>query len=313
MSKSTKATVAKRIEEVTKLLVHGAEFEDIRQIATTRGWGVSDRQIRRYMKWALERMAKDASRDRRQVLGLHLKKRRALYAQSIRGDNHRLALQIIRDEAKLQGLYPPTNGGSKGAVADDPPSVRAGSRLAIRKRVARYLAAQLRNDEDEIELVEQASEHRNFAIADLHIEMDMLHTMALIYLQEQQEYAAAYWYASYRDLESRHAVPALYVSKQVCAYRFWANREGWNRFAQWLGTSGEDLLKLACGNNSPTMDMWQKEILAAAPTAKEVRSIAKQAGLKEPMLPSPQYHAGVWREMFGHVYATWSGNSRAVE
>jgi hypothetical protein len=108
MSKSSKAIVTQRVDDVKRLLVVGAESSDIRKFALAHEWGLSDRQLQRYTKIAYRQMAKAASRDYRQLLGLHLSKRRALYARCVKANENRTALQVLRDEAALQGLYPAT-------------------------------------------------------------------------------------------------------------------------------------------------------------------------------------------------------------
>jgi hypothetical protein len=53
MGKATKAEAMNRLREVTKLLLAGAEFAEIRQFAAERQWGITDRSIRRYMEGAI--------------------------------------------------------------------------------------------------------------------------------------------------------------------------------------------------------------------------------------------------------------------
>lgn len=106
MGKSTKAETANRLRDVAKLMVAGAEFAEIRQFASERQWGISDRSIRRYMEKAYKRMAEASKRDSKQLLGRHLMQRRALYARCLKQGDHRTALSVLKDEADLQGVYP---------------------------------------------------------------------------------------------------------------------------------------------------------------------------------------------------------------
>ena len=109
MSRSDKGTVIRRVQDVLRLLLAGAEFAEIRQFASAQDWNVTDRQIRRYQEAAYRRVAKIARRDRLQLLGRHLMQRRMLYAHAIKDRDFHLALKILRDEAELQGLYPCAN------------------------------------------------------------------------------------------------------------------------------------------------------------------------------------------------------------
>jgi hypothetical protein len=108
MAKSNKNTVTSRVNDVLRLLLAGAEFADIRQYAADHGWNVSERQVRRYMEVAHRYFAEATERDREQLLGRHLMQRRALYARALKENDLRTALQVLRDEAALQNLYPPT-------------------------------------------------------------------------------------------------------------------------------------------------------------------------------------------------------------
>jgi hypothetical protein len=124
MSRSDKATVIQRVHDVLRLLLAGAEFTEIRQFASAHGWNVTDRQVRRYQEAAYCDIAKFVRRDRIQLLGRHLMQRRALYARALKNNDLRTALQILRDEAALQGLYPSANGArAAGHEIKDSPKV----------------------------------------------------------------------------------------------------------------------------------------------------------------------------------------------
>jgi hypothetical protein len=105
--KATKAEVAKRVEETGEIRLAGAGFADIRRYAAQNGWGVSDRQLWRYIRAAGELMAKDFEEGRHKLLVRHLAQRRALYARALQIGDYRTALAVARDEAELQGLYSP--------------------------------------------------------------------------------------------------------------------------------------------------------------------------------------------------------------
>jgi hypothetical protein len=141
--KSSKAEVLKRVEAVFKLRLAGAEFHDIREYADApdQQWGVSDTQLRRYIAAAdkLMRERLDAKADH--LLARHILQRRALYAQAVAAGDHRTALACVQDEAKLEGLYPPTKiaptdpTGSKpyeGTMSD---AERAAALAALRAAV----------------------------------------------------------------------------------------------------------------------------------------------------------------------------------
>jgi hypothetical protein len=108
--KSTKAEVRKRVEEVFKLRLGGAEFADIVQYASApeQAWGVSERQLWNYVA-AADSLVKERFDARAEhLLARHLLQRRALYAHAMAAGDYRTALAVLQDEAKLEALYPPT-------------------------------------------------------------------------------------------------------------------------------------------------------------------------------------------------------------
>jgi hypothetical protein len=127
--KSSKAEVLKRVEEVFKLRLGGAEFQDIVQYASApeQSWGVSERQLWNYIARAdqLVKERFDARADH--LLARHCLQRRPLYAHAVGAGDFGTALRVLQDEAKLEGLYPPvkvaptTPDGSKpyeGSLSD---------------------------------------------------------------------------------------------------------------------------------------------------------------------------------------------------
>jgi hypothetical protein len=132
MSRSDKATLIQRVQDVLRLILSGAEFAAIRQFASANGWNVTDRQVRRYQEAAFRGVAKIARRDRVQLLGRHIMQRLALYARALKNNDLRTALLILRDEAELEGLYPSANGARAAAhKISDSPQVEVG--VAIRE------------------------------------------------------------------------------------------------------------------------------------------------------------------------------------
>lgn len=106
--KSTNAEVKRRVHEVFKLRLGGAEFADIREYASAleQSWNVSDSQIWRYIQSADELCEKYFDAKARHLLARHLLQRRQLYAHCLSAGDFRTALSVLKDEAELEGLYP---------------------------------------------------------------------------------------------------------------------------------------------------------------------------------------------------------------
>lgn len=89
-----------------RLRLDGAQFHDIVQYASEKGWGVSERMIRKYIAKAdavlVERMEKNSE----PVIARHIAQRQTLYARAVNAADYRTALAIIDSEAKLRGLFP---------------------------------------------------------------------------------------------------------------------------------------------------------------------------------------------------------------
>jgi hypothetical protein len=107
-ARATKAELCRRIFEVYKLRLGGAEFPDLREWARSpeRGWVVSDGQLWRYIR-AADRLCKrhfDGKADH--LTARHVLQRRQLYAHAMNGSDYATALRVLQDEAKLLGLYP---------------------------------------------------------------------------------------------------------------------------------------------------------------------------------------------------------------
>ncbi len=117
--KATKAEIAQRVNEILEIRLAGARFHDIVQYASEKQWGVGERQLWNYVRASDERLAQTLEPDRERLLSRHLGQRQYLYAHAVSAGDYRAALSMLRDEAELQGLYPPAkvkaeHTGAKG-------------------------------------------------------------------------------------------------------------------------------------------------------------------------------------------------------
>jgi len=84
----------------------GATALDLRQYASEKGWGISQRQLFRYAQEADRLIAQAQVKDREQLMALHVARRESLYARCVSHSDHSNARCILKDLAELQGLYP---------------------------------------------------------------------------------------------------------------------------------------------------------------------------------------------------------------
>jgi hypothetical protein len=120
-TKATAAIVARRVEEVLRIRLDGAEFWDVLQYIAEKQeagegvWAVPDGEkpiaertvwwyIQRADKLLAETFRKEAGR--KKLLRRHLAQRRNLYAKALNQGDVRAALAVLDSEAKLLDLYP---------------------------------------------------------------------------------------------------------------------------------------------------------------------------------------------------------------
>jgi hypothetical protein len=110
--KSDQATVAQRVEEVLQLRLEGRLFHEIVRYGSAKGWGVSERQIQKYIKKSDDLLVERLDKKRKPLLARHIAQRQSLYALALsvaaNSSDCRAALAILDSEAKLRGLFPDT-------------------------------------------------------------------------------------------------------------------------------------------------------------------------------------------------------------
>jgi hypothetical protein len=100
-----RAEYMKRIDAVLRIRLDGAQFHDVFQFVAEKGWNLSERQVRNYMRAADNLLAEHQQTSRRRIIALHIGRREALYARAVNAADYRTALAVASDLAKLQGVY----------------------------------------------------------------------------------------------------------------------------------------------------------------------------------------------------------------
>jgi hypothetical protein len=119
-AKATRAQTMLRTVEVLRIRLDGAALWDVteyvREQEQTDGspWKsaegekpLTERQIARYVQRADALIALSTRESRKRSLRRHLARREALYAKAVNAGDISAALAVLRDDAKLRGLYPP--------------------------------------------------------------------------------------------------------------------------------------------------------------------------------------------------------------
>jgi len=102
---SSKKEINERILEISKMLMNELTTPEILQKASEK-WGISDRQTRTYIRRCYDLWHKDFEKKRKRNLDYHLAKRADIYKQAYNKKQWNICLEIIKDEAKLMGIYP---------------------------------------------------------------------------------------------------------------------------------------------------------------------------------------------------------------
>lgn len=290
--KSDKTTILKRVQEVLRLLLAGGEFDDIRQYASTQGWGVSDRQLRRYQERAYRKLAGATTRDHKQLLGRHLMQRRALYARAIKGNDFRGALAVLKDEAALEGLYDRT----------EEPEVASPTEKSIvdrRKRLCELVNARLDEDEEEVRLIEMTSPVVTYNLVDVRLAEMTLHTLTLLHVTEQLDHAAMLMMSFWRTSVDCDKLEFWTTIGSLHAWNFHVGAEGWRKFAEDLGVNSKKLIRAAC--QTSLLDLFEEQIHDVCPERAEIEAMLENSDQNSKELTTADDVAQSWHRLLNEV------------
>jgi hypothetical protein len=105
MSKSTKAEKRIKTNAVLKWLISGVGRQDIIQYGSDK-WGIGERQIDVYIKWANKILREKSNIDRNREVGLAVERLTNLYFECIKGSKKdiRTALAVQRELSETFGI-----------------------------------------------------------------------------------------------------------------------------------------------------------------------------------------------------------------
>jgi hypothetical protein len=114
-----KALMRRRVEEVLRIRLDGAEFWDVCEFVREKesengsAWHLAEGEkplsrasLRRYLTRADALIVESFRATRRRLRRRHLAQRNRLYAKAVAQGDLRAALAALKDEAELLGLYP---------------------------------------------------------------------------------------------------------------------------------------------------------------------------------------------------------------
>lgn len=144
---ATSPEVELRVTELVRIRLDGAQFWDVREYVREKErepgspWfliegrtPLSDTQLGRYIQRADKAIQRSVREKRGRVMRRHLARRENLYAKAVNAGDVNTALAVLRDDAKLRGLYEGKrrNADLEAFLASLPPELAHATRGAIR-------------------------------------------------------------------------------------------------------------------------------------------------------------------------------------
>ena len=105
--RASKLEVEQRVGLVLQVLTMGSGFAGVQQLNTAKGWRLGWRRLREYMRLAREILLEQAAERRAGALEVALARREHLYLLALKADQLKVAADVLKDSAELEGLYPP--------------------------------------------------------------------------------------------------------------------------------------------------------------------------------------------------------------
>jgi predicted DNA-binding protein (UPF0251 family) len=299
MAKSTKVTTHLRLDEVLKILLAGGDYEDIRQYAAVKGWKVSERQLRRYMQQAYERLADATQQNLKSLMGRHLMQRRGLYARALKANDIRTALMVLKDEAELQGLYPAVKIAASKAEEVYPHSYESGPPLSRKERFIKHLQAEATGDTEQLRLIEQVTPIATYRFQDILMPKTLLCTCALMHIAELLDHASMLFMATFEATRTPEKFDAWNFIAECHAYRYRIETDAWNIFTQELGVDGDWLVK--ANHRGSALELLGERICELAPTYERMVDLFESEGEDPQKLVTAKASAREWRDLINQA------------
>lgn len=285
-----------RVDDVLELIMTGASFPQIRQFAMNMDWQVSDRQLYRYQDMAYKRLSKSVQRNFEELRARHLQQRRTLYSRCVMKNDCRTALQILRDEAELNGLYPSKN--PRGLMPRRSP-------LSLRERTIGLLVAEGRGDMKQVKLLQHASPQRQVQQSDTEIPLQTLKVLTLQYVGDQLDAAGVCMDARLgaRAVSSENALEwGLVAATAAFVYRL--RFDAWQLFMQELGLEPGLLVKLHY--QGAALAIYDTKLCPVAPSLEQLREVLDKAGRVDVRLETVERLLRCWRKTLADVCPAWA-------
>ena len=113
--KPTKVSIEERILSISQLLLEGKRTNEICRNMSEK-WQISRRQVERYIASSYKLWHKEFKNQSKTILDYHIALRMNLYRITYEEQNYHYCLEILKDLAKLEGLYDKDNDLEKQTI-----------------------------------------------------------------------------------------------------------------------------------------------------------------------------------------------------
>jgi hypothetical protein len=171
-------------------------------------------------------------------------------------------------------------------------------RLTVRERIPLLVAAEARGDDVESRRLSETSPIQTWWFSEHLIYEQALHVLALIYIGEQLDAAATYFFAHWRmDVDDERSVEHWGRIAQAEAYFFTANSEAWRRLCAELGVDANDLI--AANHNGRMLKNCEQQMPSHAPSAETMQSLLRDANCEPADIVTVDHLLKSWRRLLG--------------
>jgi hypothetical protein len=208
------------------------------------------------------------------------------------------ALNVLKDEAQLQGLYSAVRNGESTTTTGNP--LLAGPPpISREQRFMRTLAAENGGDKDDLRLMEHLTPQYSYRMSDLMIPRAMLQIIALTYAAEQLDHASMFFMAAWNLSADRDDDGTWDFVGGCHAYRFKVGVDAWDLFTKALGVNGEKLVR---DNHLGSMlQLFTDRLYESAPDHDAFMARLAKEGGDPARFPTAQATAQGWWEVLRQV------------
>jgi hypothetical protein len=171
------------------------------------------------------------------------------------------------------------------------------NRLTAKERLPLILAAEKRGDDIERQRLESSAPLGVRCCPDYIFRAQVVHLLALTYVNEQLDLLANYWHSNWRLTAEDEGPEDWLIMREISAYQFCCGAEAWRRFCQ---EQNFDPQQLTAGNyRGWILDFCTERMPNNAPNREAVEATLKAHGWDGTVAVTADTLLERWREAIG--------------